>query len=498
MTRGFVHRALALTLVIAAGRVLWTVSSYYLAGRTGRHRVEAAWFVVAAVALAAVAVSSRGHRREGGHLAMPTAGCTPLLLAFAASFILYWPAIRIGLLSDDYVLLARPASAVLDSFAWEHFRPLPLLAWKAIYPVGGPAALHILNIALHALNGWIVWRLAIRIGQSLRVATLVAVVFLFFPAAVEPVVWNSGIFDVAAVFFGLLYLHGAIASTAGMQSLGLAALVAAMLSKETAVILPAVALAVAVALGNQINRRTLVISIALAGGYTLLRVQAGTAIANAVLPAGDSVRYALKEAMVRPFATLGAPWTAAELSGHPIVLGILPVATMLALICIHAFEPRARLRPLTTLLWVLLGIAPLAGFFFVSDDLQGSRYLYLPLCGWSLLAGDLVSRLETRRLGVVAVYALVAASVGLGFWGVRQHLEPWTRAADSRDHLLAQARSTLLDARCSSATFEDVPTDYGGAHLFRNGFAEAVGVSSFVREGAVCRFVWDGARFVRP
>ena len=81
---------------------------------------------------------------------------------------------------------------------------LPLFAWKVIYPVGGAAALHILNVILGGVNAWMVGLLSRRIGHSAPVAALVTATFLFFPAAVEPIAWNSGIFDVAAVFFKYL------------------------------------------------------------------------------------------------------------------------------------------------------------------------------------------------------------------------------------------------------------------------------------------------------
>lgn len=493
------RRWLRAAVAIAAAWVFWTAFQYYAGGP--RHRAESAWFVFTALALAAIAANPRGAsplRRPERPESAERRTLAVLLVAVAASVALYWPAISVGLLSDDYVLLARPVRAALDPFAWEHFRPLPLLAWKALEFFGDPAAFHVLNVTLHGLNAWLLWRLSVRLGHTPQVAALVAAVFLFFPAAVEPVTWISGLFDVATVSFGLLYVHGAISLSRRAQTLGLVALACALLSKETAVVLPAIG--VAVALRIRTNRATLAISCAMAGAYAVTRVLGGADVRDALLPAGRPMRYALKEFFVRPFASLGSPWTPADLRPveDMISLGLVPLVVLLALIVAYVFRRAPPARALTGPSWVLLSIVPLAGFFFVSPELEGSRYLYLPLCGWSLFLGDLVSAIGPRRVEVAVAATLVAAVVGVGSWGVRRHLRPWQEAALLRDRVLAEARVALLKTRCVKATFENVPDVHdGAAQVFRNGLNEAVRDMEYRWEGADCRFAWTGRQFVQ-
>ena len=493
------QRWLATFTAIAGVWVLWTAGAYFFGGP--RHRAESAWFVLAALAVAATAMNGADAASSRGPGAPGSVHSGLVLLAvLAVTLTIYSPVTGLGLLSDDYVLLARSSRELVDPRAWEHFRPLPLFIWKVIYPVGGAAALHVLNVILHGLNAWMVGLLSRRLGHSTHVAALITATFVFFPAAVEPVAWNSGIFDVAAVFFGLLFMLGATASSSAAQRLGLAALVAALLSKETAIVLPLIAMAFA--WRADVNRRTLVISLAIAAAYAGLRLVSGSDASSAVLPAGPSLRYAIKEILVRPFATLGAPWTRTELTestASRIALGLLPVGAMVSLIVLYAVGPRRGLRPLTPLTnvaWIFLGIAPLAGLFFVNDDLEGSRYLYLPLCGWCLLIGDLVNSISQARLRLICASTLAVGVVLSGVTGIRHHLGAWLEAAALRDRLVAEARLVRQSA-CPDAVFENVPSQHRGAQLFRNGFPQAVGTNSSRGSDTACRFVWTGMRFER-
>jgi hypothetical protein len=481
---------------LAAAWLLWTVGLYFFGGP--RHRPEAAWFILAAISVAAAATTGAGSQQPRRVLENEAVAMwATLLLALSATSIVYAPAAGLGLLSDDFVLLARSSRELVDPTAWEHFRPLPIFVWKALYPLGGAAALHVLNVVLHGANAWMVGLLSYRLGHTPPVAALAAAMFLFFPAAVEPVAWNSGIFDVAAVFFGLLYIHAVMNNSHVVQVMGLAAFTAAMLSKETAIVLPLIAAALATR--ARVNLRSVAISAVLAAAYTALRLWSG-ADATTVLAAGSSMRYAIKEILVRPFATLGVPWTRTELIGSTasrIALGLAPVGVVVALIVSYVVGRHGGLRPMTNIAWVFLGIAPLATLFFVNDDLEGSRYLYLPLAGWCLFIADLVDRIPPLRLRIMSATTLLAAAVLLGTWGIRRHLEPWRESAALRDTLIASGRTALQESNCTRATFEAVPAENRGAQLFRNGFAQALGEQRSNTGAGACRFVWNGTRFDR-
>ena len=153
--------------------------------------------------------------------------------------------------------------------------------------------------------------------------------------------------------------------------------------------------------------------------------------------------------------------------------------------------------------WVLLCVAPVYSMFFISADLQGSRYLYLPACGWSLLVATIL--LETpgaRRARLGMVFAAALAVVWAA--GVRLHLADWQDASRVRDRVLAGAARRLHRTDCAAVHFIGLPDSVGGAYVFRNGFlealraADALGWKARVGGGdPACTFEWRGDLFMQ-
>jgi hypothetical protein len=513
VSRSALIRVTYLLLALAAARATWTALAYFQNGRHPRHRVEAAWMILVALGLVTAALAApRFNRHQEASPEATSRGSLygALAAAIALSVTLYWPAFSIGLLSDDFVLLGRSWSETVSPRVWEFYRPLPLLLWKVLFPIGGPAALHALNILLHGLNAWLVARLARRLEHTALVSSIAGFVFLAFPAAVEPVAWNSGIFDVAMVTLGLLYLHACAATVSNSVAQPRSSvqselrprprtvlkpsllLTAALLTKETAVALPLIAAILSFRV--RIPARTLLASLVVTVAYVMLRIWAGM---PTPLRAPPMLRYAVKEVIVRPFASLGIPWTGHELAAHPVLLGAVTASVLTTLVYLYCLRPSAGARAVIGPAIVLSGVLPLWQILFISDDLEGSRYLYLPLVGWSLLMADLVAHRGTRmRLYSCAVVALLATS---GVWGVRQHLAPWQEAAHIRDVVLHSAWEKLSESACSEVRFENVPETVAGAFIFRNGLPQALQQTRPTEPGltAPCTLVWTDGRFVK-
>ena len=444
--------------------------------------------VFTAIALVTIALAPPRRAAAAAVNTSSTAILPSLVLSVIGSLALYWPALTGGLLSDDYVLTARAISEITDPRAWEHYRPLPLLVWMGLLPWGGPTALHVLNVVLHGLNAWGVFVLAVRLGHAVNAGAIAGLIFLTFPAAVEPVAWNSGIFDVALVSLGLLYLW--FIATPGAAGPALVCLAAALLTKETAVALPAVAF---ILQGRgRTSRRGLIASAVLTGAYIALRIAAGLALPE---QSSRPLRYVLKEALVRPFASLSVPWTGHELAAHP-ALGVSAVILLTSLVYLYCLRSTRRWHPLTGVAIVLAAVLPLWQLFFVGENLDGSRYLYLPLVGWSLLLIDLIPAGGRARVPALVATLLLAP---LGAWGVRHHLLDWDNAARMRERVIAGARHELARNTCSRVEFRDVPEIQGGAYVFRNGLTEAARVEKLplTSNGAPCTLAWRGDRFER-
>jgi tetratricopeptide (TPR) repeat protein len=139
-----------------------------------------------------------------------------------------------------------------------HYRPLTYLSyWLTIRLVGlTPAAFHGVNLALHLLASWLLMILIRDLTEDRRVAVLAAALFALHPAVSEAVLYASARATLLSSLFMLAALvcyvrarrqippppllqRGGTGWWAGWAAFGLAAL----LSKESAVVLPLLCLA---------------------------------------------------------------------------------------------------------------------------------------------------------------------------------------------------------------------------------------------------------------
>jgi hypothetical protein len=480
--------AVRLLCVAALARLVWVILGYYVLDRSARHHLEAAWMIFAAAAIVAAAVvrQTRAPHLRSDPLAPAAAAVAAWI---AASLLLYYQSLSIGLLSDDFVLVALSPLGT----EWQFFRPLPLAAWKIVYPLAGPVGLHVLNVTLHGINAFMVSRLtAVLLPDAPRIQSVAAgMLFLTFPAAVEPVAWAAGVFDVALVTAGLAYLNALLRGAGGVSVPALAALTAALLCKETAVALPV--LGWSLRLVAPVHFGTLAWSTGMAAVFAAMRMFSSDA-PEITAPLG----YFLKEMVSRPFATLGTPFTALELAQAPAIFGVVPQMVLAAIVMGYLVHRRHGLRPLVPASWILIGVAPLLSYFFISDTLQGSRYLYLPLVGWSVLVAHLSDAGDRRFLRVCATL-LVSVIVLYGVAGSGRHQAAWARAAATRDVILLEAQRAITARGCETAAFAAIPDSDEGAYLFRNGFIEAAraaGVYVATSAAADCTFTWRDGTFV--
>jgi hypothetical protein len=449
----------AFALVLALGAWVGVLAvEYYLHLRgVQRHHLETAWmWFVAGVALTAAAgrvVTPRDLERDSWTVprALPVA-----LVALALA--LYFPAIRIGFLSDDFALSDLAARNQFFGLSWTFLRPLPLLGYK----VAGahPAALHAFIVVLHGVNAALIVWLADIFGLTPRQSCAAGLLFLTFPANLEAVAWCAGIQDVLMTAFVLGAVVAAAVSTA---ALSLAAVALALFSKETAVAAP-----ILIWLSNRDRWRTAAAALGVAGVYSLWRV-ATRPLAEGYAAAPST--YKLKELLVRPYATLSVPFRSAQLGAYPW-LGVVMVAGLALLLVRAAWLWRGDRRRLllagSLALWVLVSIAPVYSMFDVSGTLQGSRYLYLASAGWSILLATLLMPSPSR--GAVALVATVCI---VGIAGVRVNIKPWQRAAQMRDEVVGSVTRAKASG-CTSVWIRNVPDSVQGAYVFRNGLAEAI------------------------
>lgn len=477
---------LAVLAAIALVRLVWVLFAVYVLVRLRRHHLESIWFLF--IALCGLLILTRSAPLETGH-PQATYGIpiTRTIAFVAASFGLYWPALSVGFLSDDFVLRTTGAAAT-----WDFYRPLPLLLWAPIGHLFGAVGLHALNISLHGLNGSLITALCARtlaVDKKVPAAMAAGLLFLSYPAAVEPVAWISGIFDVLLTTFALAFLLAASSRHPYRHLLCGLFLLGALLSKETAVVLPLIGIAIT---ARRIEWGLLASLGSIVAAWACLHM----VMVSTPLPLPRELSgYFFKELLGRPFASLTLPWTADEIGSHPILLGVLPQILVAALVLGHAIVTRD-IAAVRLAVATFTACLPVFGVFFVSDALMGSRYLYLPLVGWSLLLIHVATR-QPARVTQLVPGAIILLFITMWAFSVRGHLRSWELAGALRDRVLVEASDAHRRESCNEAEFLEVPDAIEGAYVFRNGFRQALDGRLNPAGSAVCRFIWTDDGFLR-
>lgn len=337
------------------------------------------------------------------------------LLAAAA----WSPGLLQPLFGDDHIHLERslqPAEALgayvlrgSDSGAWwtppdlaiPYFRPLASLSFWPERVLWGlhPLGFHATNLALHVLATWLVLRVGRRLLPEAG-ALAAAVLFAVHPAHAEAVLWVSARAD---LLMTVGFLGAVDAFLGGRLLLGAACTLVALASKEAAVVLPVLMLA--------LDRRAALLSGALAAGWLGLR----SLVIEGVPPhpfvhlpgdpdflwnaVGGTLLYLLDLVLTAPvdpvvgFPLISTAWPLL------VVLGLCAAALLGSLAHRSPHPITARLG----LLWLGLTLLP------VLPVSVGERFLYLPSVGLCLLVGSV--GLPRWLAGTALAFSLAKAAV---------------------------------------------------------------------------------------
>ncbi len=144
-------------------------------------------------------------------------------------------------------------AAIYPTTSGNYYRPIFLLWLRLNYAIFGTKAAgwHLTSIACHVLATWLVFGIARTLSGDRLTAFLTALIFGVHPAHIENVAWISGVTDPLVACF-LLGSLSAFLSSCGLpqapvegarkrslSALSLSLFALALLSKETAVVLPA-------------------------------------------------------------------------------------------------------------------------------------------------------------------------------------------------------------------------------------------------------------------
>ncbi len=303
---------------------------------------------------------------------------------------------------------------------FDYWRPLVVLSHTIERSLFGdrPTGYHAVNLVLHAVTAVLVFFLGLRALERLAPAAAAGLLFAVHPVHVEVVAWVSGRSDLLlGLFLSLALLSDWEAGRSGSrrwQALALGGFLAALLSKESAAVFPALAAARAVlqAPARQSARsaaaralRAALPSLVLLGAFLVVRY----GLLDVVPPSGadgPSHRLALF------WTWWSALWLYARLLIWPTDLSIVHDVSLLA--DPWSWSVGGGLIVLATSLWAalllrrtapgaafgvlvfLVGLAPLSSFLVPITSHGGTgfpaaeRFLYAPSIGACMVLGWLL------------------------------------------------------------------------------------------------------------
>jgi hypothetical protein len=508
------RRLCTLLLSIAGIYVVVLLFAYYIARTIPYYRLETGGFILAGVALCCSSLITEPFRHRERHASAPLAGLPQgrslilgYLLALALILLLYWPVLFVGFFYDDYIHLTDVVNGRLELGTGQRFRPTSFLLWRGLLAMGaGGVGLHFLNIALHAANTILTYVVARRLGFLHSQGIAAAAVFMIFPTSVEAVSWMVALPDVLNTTLCLTFLALLpVSDRPRAAATAVAVFLAALCTKETAIAIPAIALAAYGRSSRLRDGRAWLIGGAgmVALLFAVWRITTPTEF-DFVRPPS---RYLFQKMLSMSAGALAVPWKRMVLDDFAIA-AFLWSAAITALFTLYFIRGATNRIAAATVAkfgaWIGCAVAPVYTWFFISPEMEGGRYLYLATPAWSMLLisciADRMPRLNSRR--ATATAAVVGGlAVGALVFGVRSSVAAWTKASQMRDGVLAAAQSALVTSKCDSVAFIGLPESIDGAYVFRNGFREALEYHRIARSDRPmvsaadadpsCRYVWD-------
>lgn len=374
----------------------------------------------------------------------------------ALSVVLYLNTLGHRLVFDDLTLITQ--NLFVRNLDWygilfrSGYRPVRTLTYALNYAIGGsnPLGYHVVSVGLHAVNVVLLYKLLLRLCNSRRGAGLGALLFAVHPAQTAAVAYVSGRKDLLAAFFMMLAMLFFLDLRQGTGRRWLKAVasatsfVLAVLSKEVAIVFPALLLLVdalrelrksevrlslfgatwRALRSSAILYGSFVVLASLGLFYVLFVAKASRMLGywggslGTDLGTGFKLFFHYVYLVVFPYPLL------ADYTGQvfPISTGLLEPATLAAAAFMIAFLgfalwlfPR---RPLISigLLWFVLAIAPVLQFI-PFHELAADHFLYVPLLGVALVVAgasstETISRAAWKPIGIgIAVLTLVCSGV---------------------------------------------------------------------------------------
>ena len=378
-----------------------------------------------------------------------------------ATFLAFIPALKAGFVNWDdgeYVLdnlLIRDFSKInliLTTPVQGNYHPLTMISLALNYSISGTEAwsYHLLNLLLHLVNCFLVFRLVLMLSKkNIVIAFTTAILFGIHPMHVESVAWVAERKD---VLYGLFFLAGLIfytkyADTGSKKQYGFALFffMLSLLSKPAAVIFPFVLFCVDLLRNRKLSFRTIAEKIPyfifslIIGVITISAQKDAEATGLEVFSLGTKFLFGFYGILMY-FVKMILPVNLSPFYPLPTMNESLNFAYYLAplffaaLIVLFIYSLQ-KIRPLAFgILFYLVNLLLVLQVFSVGSAIMADRYTYIPYFGLFYCIGWLIDRYTKSKLSK-ANFILIPLTFLLGILTYRQ-ASVWKDGASLWDHAI--------------------------------------------------------------
>jgi hypothetical protein len=397
-----------------------------------------------------------------------------ILLFGILTFLLYFPVLGNGFLTDDYASLYRLLIEKRVPFG-DVARPLIDISFYFNYLISGlhPVSYYLFNLIVHTLVCYMVYRVALDLPlftgrRQTGFALTAGLLFVFYPFHNEGVVWLSGRLSSMAALFGLMAVHFSLTKRWPWNFVPAAfCWFVGLFAYESIIVLPAVVLLFECIKFRDVRRG--VRSFVAWGVAGVLWLGMRYFFVGGLLPpyaqgatAGDPVAVRFEKVLGRCFLP---PEENAKLM--MILFGVVVVAV--GVVHVLVWRRRGGWAYLALEMSFLLALLPAIAFGVSTRTTEGDRLLYFPSCMVSLLAAAILMLLVPGRRWRLVLCGGYAVAGLVFIVGNNRRWVFASRAAETALNLLRSApgRVVLVNA----------PDEWDGAYIFRNSFKNGLVVN---------------------